>query len=317
MTDKGLNTRILMFILAACLSAIAAMATQRVKIGEIYYHLDPETHTAEVASAVPDSENMKYLKDADVEKYNAHYLSGKVVFPETVSHQGIQYSVTGIGKKALAYSPLQEVVIPMSVATIGESAFMWSGLQSVTIMNPAIKMGKFAFSACRSLMDVNLPEGLAAIGEDAFNYAGIRNIRIPDSVTEIGLSAFRACENLESITFPTGITTIPHEVCGNCKNLKKAVLPNGLTAIGSYAFIDCVSLMSINIPSTVTIIDVGAFHGCKALPTLTVPAKASIEADAFYGAHGYKRGGSVGNKTNAKPSSNKKPETKKRTSIYD
>ena len=60
--------------------------------------------------------------------------SGRVVIPETVTHNGITYHVTGISASAFAYSDeLTSVSIPVTVKSVGNDAFFGCSLQSLLI----------------------------------------------------------------------------------------------------------------------------------------------------------------------------------------
>ena len=108
------------------------MLAVEVEIDGINYDLNVETKE----SAVRSKSSGKY--------------SGEIVIPESVEHEGVTHSVTGIGNGAFdGCSGLTSVTIPNSVTSIGESAFKGcSGLTSVTIPNSVESIGSDAFSGC-------------------------------------------------------------------------------------------------------------------------------------------------------------------------
>ena len=89
----------------------------KVTVGGLYYYLDNENNTAQVA------DNRK--------------ASGDITIPSQIEYNNIQYSVTSVGGSAFfCCSGLTSITIPNSVTSIGGSAFFGcSGLTSITIPN--------------------------------------------------------------------------------------------------------------------------------------------------------------------------------------
>ena len=84
--------------------------------------------------------------------------SGDIVIPETITYDGIMYSVTSIGSHAFEdCSGLTSITIPNSVTSIGEDAFYGcKSLTSVTIPNSVTSIGSHAFYGCSGLTKVTL-----------------------------------------------------------------------------------------------------------------------------------------------------------------
>ena len=92
------------------------MSNAQIQIGDFYYDLNSST------------------KEATVTKGPLYESS--VIIPETITYDGIMYSVTSIGDKAFyKCSGLTSVTIPNSVTSIGSSAFHRCPLTSITIPN--------------------------------------------------------------------------------------------------------------------------------------------------------------------------------------
>ena len=89
-----------------------------VEIDGIFYNLVSKAKVAEVTQ-------------------NPNKYSGNVVIPETVSFEGVNYSVTSIGEEAfLSCRGLISIIIPNSVTSVKESAFSdCTSLTSITIPN--------------------------------------------------------------------------------------------------------------------------------------------------------------------------------------
>lgn len=151
--------------------------------------------------------------------------SGIVNIPETVTHDGVTYTVTAIGSGAFAYCyDLTAVNIPATVTEIKYTAF---------------------FSDF-NLTTVNLPEHLTKIGIYAFYYCtNLRNVSIPASVTTLDIYAFCGCSSLTEVTVPSSVTTIGYGAFMDCSNLTKVTLGSGLTSIGSSCFYNCPNITEV------------------------------------------------------------------------
>ena len=92
----------LLFIFAALLPLLASAQT-KVEIDGIWYNLISKGKAAEVTSGA---------------------YSGSITIPATVTHEGVDYSVTSIGERAFSgcYN-LTAITIPESVTSIGNYAF--------------------------------------------------------------------------------------------------------------------------------------------------------------------------------------------------
>ena len=124
------------------------------KIDGIYYNLASDTKTAAVTN----------------ETWNDSSYSGSITIPATVTHEGVTYSVTSIGKRAFQNCVLTSVTIPNSATSIGQGAFaLCTGLTSVTIPNSVTSIGGAAFSGCTGLTSVTIPNSVTSIGWSAFS----------------------------------------------------------------------------------------------------------------------------------------------------
>ena len=252
--------------------------------------------------------------------YSNEY-SGAVTIPETVTYNGITYSVTSIGDEAFYDCRyLTSITIPNSVTSIGNYAFyVCSWLTSITIPNSVTSIGDEAFGGCSSLTSITIPNSVKSIGDYAFAYcSSLTSITIPNSVTSIGYAAFAYCSSLTSInvdtnnpnycsidgvlfnkdkttliqypigntrteyTIPNSVTSIGEYAFYYCSSLTSITIPNSVTSIGEFAFAGCYSLISITIPNSVTSIGEGAFGNCSSLKSITIPnSVTSIGKYAF------------------------------------
>lgn len=115
----------------------------------------------------------------------------KIVIPETVEHNGKQYTVTRMEEEAFCNvmrAKLNEVV-------------------SVTIPKTITVIPKRAFTGCRSLMEVNLPSTIVAIQDEAFSGCKIKNLKLPRNLELIGFEAFSECR-FTTVTIPASVKTL-------------------------------------------------------------------------------------------------------------
>ena len=280
----------------------------------------PSGHTL-YYEIISGTTNVGVVRPGAGENYN-NYVSGNMVIPDAVTHNGTTYNVTELrpilGSSSYYYgsfescSGLTSVTIPNSVTSIGEYAFYnCSGLTSVTIPNSVTSIGESAFRGCSGLTSVTIPNSVTTIGERAFyncsgltsvtignsvtsignsafsGCSGLTSVTIPNSVTSIGSSAFQYCSGLTSVTIPNSVTTIGGAAFQYCSGLTSVTIPNSVTSIGSYTFEACNSLISVTIPNSVTSIGNYAFYNCSGLTSVTIPnSVTSIGYAAFSGCSG-------------------------------
>lgn len=143
-----------------------------VKLNNLQYILDIDTRTATVTSIVNDLRT--------------------VTIPETVSHNGFDYTVTTIGSHAFANcDAMINITIPDTVTTIKYRAFTDCGsLISLSLPNTLLNIGEEAFDGCKNITSITIPETVKNIGAYAFHNTGIRSIKMTSGVETIGTSAF-------------------------------------------------------------------------------------------------------------------------------
>lgn len=256
---------------------------------DIIYNLDINTKTAEVKGV-------------------AKNYKGKIVIPETIVHDGEEYTVTKIGNKAFY--------------DCGE-------LISVTIPNSVTSIGYDAFYNCVSLISLDIPGSVTSIGHDAFGYcSSLSSLNISNGVTNIGQHAFSSCRSLVSITIPSSVVRVEDNAFAGCTSLVSVNIQSSLTRFGEFVFYNCWNITEIKIvvsdfssfirgsfltqlarednrypvflidadgqviedvviPSDVTSIGNGAFYNCCGLSSVTIPDGAtSIGESAFHGCSG-------------------------------
>ena len=104
-----------------------------------------------------------------------NYITGNVTIPETVTYDGITYTVTAIGDYAFCH-------------------YNSEGISGISIPNTVTSIGLYAFQDCDKITEIVIPESVTSIKEGAFYDCDyITNITIPNSVTSIGQSSFYQC----------------------------------------------------------------------------------------------------------------------------
>ena len=189
-------------------------------------------------------------------------LNGDLVIPESVTYNGITYSVTSIDEGSFTCcSGLTSATIPNSVTSIGWMAFGYcSGLTSVFLPSSVETLGygknNNAFLGCNGLISIIVDEGNTkydsrnncnAIIETETNtlVSGCKNTIIPNTATAIGTHAFLGQTELTTIDIPNSVTSIGWGAFSDCSNLNSIIIPISVTSIAHYAFQNCTGLETV------------------------------------------------------------------------
>ena len=145
------------------------------------------------------------------------------------------------GVKVDAYSDwransLRRVVIPNSVTSIGARAFAFTPLQQIAIPNSVTHIGEAAFGSCDSLVSVKLPNSVTSLKTYAFSECShLQKVSIGDSIKTIEFGAFAGCTNLSDVHIGKGVTHIDVYAFSGCDSLKTLRIPNNVTTISERA----------------------------------------------------------------------------------
>ena len=166
------------FLLLTLLCLSLSARAHDAEVDGIFYDLNADNKTATVT-----------YKGDNYNSYSNEY-SGAVVIPETVTYNGITYSVTSLGDDCFeSCSSLTSITIPNSVTCIGEACFSYcSNLERMVVdaTNPVFDSRE----DCNAIIHTSTNELVA----------GCKNSQIPNSVTSLGDGCFYDCSNLTSIT---------------------------------------------------------------------------------------------------------------------
>ena len=171
-------------------AAFATLATNAhdFEVGGIFYNITSEADkTAEVTFKGDDP-------------YRGGWYSGSITIPATVTHNGVEYSVTSIGGRAFQYcSSLKSITIPEGVTSIGSKAFDGcSSLERVTINCANVDNW---FSELFSIKEIVLGESVRSIEQGAFSgCSSLESLHIGPNVDSYGSEAFAGCTAIKELT---------------------------------------------------------------------------------------------------------------------
>ncbi len=195
--------------------------------------------------------------------------------PETITHNGNTYRVTGINELAFYFhTSLTSVTLPNSIVGIGIFSFNnCVNLTSVTLGDSVYAIRNSAFNGCSSLQTINIPSTLSILEGQAFkNCTSLTSINIPDNITVIENSTFSNCNNLTTVTIGNRVTEIKANAFENCFLLNTHFVLDSIVSIETNAFINCWSLNEITLGENLTNLSNLAFMGCISLNTLNFNA---------------------------------------------
>lgn len=167
-------------------------------------------NAAEIIDTYTDSQGITYnlytdntasLKDgARPDDYVAgsRPVTSNIVIPETIQNGGTTYTVTTVGRLALANTNVTSISLPSTITTIKGLAFYNSAITELTFTNN-IEFAYSALSDMPNLTSVNFASTQEKISDNLlFNCTSLTNISLPDSINYVGDSAFHK----------TGLTTL-------------------------------------------------------------------------------------------------------------
>ena len=160
---------------------------------------------------------------------------------------------------------LVSVFVQRGCAVLIDDSFRSCGsLRRITFASGSVlkRIGKGAFSSCKSLKEICIPASVEDIGDDCFyrcSFLSRVTFESGSALKRIGDSAFSHCPHLEEMEIPASV----EEICSSCfeaeadvdyvcvySSLSRVTFGKGsrLKRIGRGAFLNCWSLESIEIP---------------------------------------------------------------------
>ncbi len=216
-----------------------------VTLGEkVFYDCDnlTEISVKEGNTAFRSEDHVLYTSDGSE---LIHYPGGKKD-PVFVVPEG----VTKIWDDAIAFAPLEELVLPNSLTEFTKlSLYACPNLTAFRVAEShptlTVRDGLLYSRDGRTLLacpdnftgSVSVPEGVEHIEDRAFsNCYMMLTLSLPSSLREIGWRAFGECMMLSRIDISEGLTTLGGEAFYCCINLEEVVLPASLQTVGNYCF---------------------------------------------------------------------------------
>lgn len=258
--------------------------------------------------------------DDGTDYYKGHQkISGVLVIPATVSHEGQTYTVTAIGERAFSgCTEIRMVSIPPTVTAIGSYAFYGCvGIGDPVVIGenvtrvglsafygcaqlPAVvfkarrcmfmggSLATAVFGNCGRLTKVTIGEEVTRIPDYAFCGAdGLSNtVVLPESLEYIGEYAFSFCSKMPGeVVIPDGVTTIGECAYNQCHAITALTLGAAVDTIGSRAFYKCIGLRTVMVRTTTPPrMESSTFSSLSKTPSVSIPcvSKTLYEKDATW-----------------------------------
>ena len=268
----------------------------------------PATSYAANGTAFTSDTGVKYkvTGTGEVEVTGCDASVSKLVIPQTVFYEDVEYKVVSVAQRAFFASAITDV--DFSGTTVEIKPFAFTGCSSLTNiigMDNITNIGMQAFTSCSSLEKVSNLSQVTSIGFAAFmncknlttleglNWQSLEDIgkqvfandeKLTISLDEntfkslktLGMGAFSGMIGMTgTVVLPESITEIPENAFSNTGITD--VDFSRVTSIGKQAFSNCEGITKLNISDSVTTIGEKAFQGCKNLVSVQIgdPGKGS------------------------------------------
>ena len=239
---------------------VFAVAVSATEVDGIYYTFSSSNG---VNTATVNSKNV----DCSLEIVN---------IPETVTYEGVTYTVTELVQNAFSggnnwpgNKKIKEVTVPSTVGKIGTHCFRnCTALEKITIKAAG---GEFSFTnaefyGCTSLKTVDFSEayGLRSMGQYLFTNCPLETVLLPEGLEDIASNVFSGQTKITEIKLPSTLKKISGKQAFSSTAFTSIVLPTGLTALGNNIF-QSSQLESIVIPASVQTVGEHCFNSTSKL----------------------------------------------------
>lgn len=191
-------------------------------------------------------------------------------------------SVEIIGDSAFySCKSLKKINFPEKLRIIGGSALAFTVIEEAVLPDSLEEIGGMAFYECRWLHTISFGAGLKRVGNSAFGFcSALLNIKLPDGVESVGDSCFQGCGLIKEVYIGGG--EMGEFVFVMDVSLERVVLGDNVKNIAVKMFEGCTSLVSVDVGDGVEIIGVNAFQNCQNLETIHLGKNVKTINARFY-----------------------------------
>lgn len=275
--------KLLTTLLLALMTANMASAYEYFEVDGIYY-------LSNGSEAIVSPRSLNAINPS-------HYY-GDIVIPETVTNNGVTYTVTTIGDKAFYQcSNLTSIHLPKTIKRFeGQNCFAGCGNLSVVEIESLESWCSIDFEITNGY-DYSHSNPLSYAHNLYINGEPLTELVIPDGVTRIGKSAFCRLSSLTRLEIPTSVTSIGDEAFAECGSIDRLDIPDleswlkmdiqgkgsNPMSCSSKIYLDGTKMPSeLVIPETTTKIPANVFNGCNAITSVSIPSSVeTIGTNAF------------------------------------
>ena len=280
---------------------LLALMTANIALAYDYFEVDGIYYLSNGTEAIVSPRSLNAI--------NPSYYYGDIVIPETVTYNGVTYTVTTIGDKAFYQcSNLTSIHLPKTIKRFeGQNCFAGCGNLSVVEIESLESWcsidfeitGGYGYSHSNPLSyahnlyingepltELVIPDGVTRIGKSAFcRLSSLTRLEIPTSVTSIGDEAFAECGSIDRLDIPDLESWLKMDIQGKGSNPmscsskiyldgiempRELVIPETTTKIPANVFNGCNAITSVSIPSCVETIGTNAFASCDSLKMVDI-----------------------------------------------
>ena len=239
---------------------------------------------------------------------NSNYITGDLVVPATVQHDGQTWTVRSVGHAAFINCPgMTSCVLPETVIGIGRYNAFGSchNMTSITLPASLKSIDQYAFYQCDALQEVHYTGTIEQWCKIKFinwnsnplekahtliiNGDTVRDLVLPEGLDTIRYWAFKGC-NLRSVSFPHSIRYISYHAFEMCDSLTTVYFNADSTITNGYAgeaiFVDCPMLTHFVFGDHLTQIPSFLVLGVTSIESIQLPANLrTIDDNAFANCH--------------------------------
>lgn len=191
--------------------------------------------------------------ELEVESIINKNLNKAVKVPQSITEEGVEYTVTSIGSTAFKNSKITGVTLPSTIRTIGEEAFYkCENMSKFVIPEGVTEIGSSAFQNMTKLTTIDIPESMVYLDEYLFyNCTALRSVTGAENINKIGMYAFAKCQALTSLEGLSKVTVIDDFSFWGCSALEVFPEMPMLEYVGGQCLRECYNLKYFVFPVTI------------------------------------------------------------------